>query len=119
MQDHNPDNTIILFNPDNCVICKNSNEPLTSSSAGIQTLINYSKKITDIDLQTYLEDKASRSENVKIHRECQRKAYNVLKRKVSKNTVEKGKKTRSSICHFNFKDNCPFCGNEAIQDKKK
>ena len=59
-------------------------------------------------------------EHVNIHRECQKKAYNVLKRKSVEleQPVKEAKKTRSSLYVFKFKENCLFCGNVAKKNPK-
>ena len=103
-----------------CVVCGTDVEPLKTTTRGIDTLIEYSKKLQDDRLERFLQKKLAIDECVKIHRDCQKKAYNVLKRKSLKTEqpVYEAKKTRSSIPSFTFNSNCLFCGILVRKDSK-
>lgn len=90
---------------------------------GVDTLLNYAKKRTrDIDLVKRIEEQLSLKEpNIKVHRSCQRLAYNESsKRPLSllKEAIPE-KKRKISRSAFDWKSRCLFCGEACYKNTKK
>ena len=109
-----------LLNENCCIKCRIPESPqydnLCMVDKGIQRLIDYSLKNDDHELYKYLCSKKENGETVRIHVDCQKSTYNELKRK--RDSVNAKKYTRTQSSKFNWKENCLFCGETCVEDKK-
>jgi len=89
---------------------------LQDGKKGIDTLLNYAKKRTrDVDLVERLKEQERLKINerkIKVHRDCQRFAYNESRKRALsplKKTTSR-KKSKLSRSTFDWRNNCMFCG---------
>ena len=118
------------INKDHCVKCRRpqttSEKLQTVKERGIQTIIDYSIAVNDQVLHKYLtETRLECSEHVKIHRDCQRQAYNMKRKSFEKldNATESANKvmrmeTRGGTTSFDWKSSCFFCDSSCLSDRK-
>ena len=96
-----------------CIKCQlqiSNEDKLTTVKGGIEALIEYSNCTNNQALKTFLEERRG-TDRVKIHRDCQKKISNVLKRKPT-SSLDEAKptkvKTRRESVSFEWKRDCFF-----------
>ena len=123
---------VFKINKDHCVKCRRpetiSDKLQTVKERGIQTIIDYSIAVNDHVLHKYLtETRLKCSEPVKIHPDCQRKAYNRKRKSSDKLENATGSRptikvprteTREGTTSFDWKSSCLFCESSCISDRK-
>ena len=98
-----------------CVICNESNDPLTKvKEKGLSSLIDCSKKRNEDSIYHSLINLKKENTEVFVHENC-RKWFN-NKRRISTDKQERDRDTRQSTNLFNWKQNCFFC-NEPCDSK--
>ena len=115
---------------DHCVKCRRpetiSDKLQTVKDRGIQTIVDYSIAVNDHVLHKYLtKTRLKCSEPVKIHRDCQRQAYNRKRKSSDKLENATGStnkvlrtETRGGTTSFDRKSSCLFCESSCISDRK-
>ena len=100
-----------------CVICQDSHLPLIKvTEKGIKTLEYTSRKRNKKDIQNLLLDASRKKMNVMVHSDC-RKTF-TDKRKLKQKAEDVQVKTRNKTESFSFSQNCLYCNETCISDKK-
>ena len=107
-----------------CVICEEDDEEKKDQAfitKGLVKLYEYCIKVNDNQLADHLKHCEETQIPIRIHRDCQKKIYNVLKRKSdpdSSSGIVKKVIKRSDVIHFKWKECCLFCGDICEDDVK-
>jgi hypothetical protein len=110
-----------------CILCKGSESsqenPLQDGRKGVGTLLKYAKNRTrDINLVNRIEEQLSLKEHkIKVHRSCQRFAYNESRKRPLSPLKEAIPEKKSKIPRstFDWKSRCLFCGEICYKNTKK
>ena len=114
-----------IINAEHCIKCQDpclNNELQTLTPQGLRTIMAYSEAVGDSFLKDYLMEHMDPNVPVKINRQCQKDAYNKLKRKGAQSDAIRKKvqrvETRKSVVQFAWKRDCLYCGLKCFKDVK-
>ena len=110
------------LNENYCIKCQDPNskdEKMTIVKDGIEKIIEFSCRTNNQTLKDFLEERRG-TDQIKIHRDCQRTIYNALKRKsqlLKDQFTPPEVPTRRDSFNFEWKRDCFFCDKPCKVDK--